>query len=209
MAKTKQGFVCPKRFPLRRVLRKWRKLNERIADEWAYCSDVPWWYNERASLSVFAGAVWGTGEFAFEEFSDEKRKVSRRSQKFGRSYAGRVDLYFNLGGKDFIAEAKICWPRCGRLNPKRQTMVEDGLALACSDIRKSKPNGQRRVGILFVTPRWKTNLRHEIDSRIDAWIEKIKAIDCDAISWVFPASARTRKAYGYLTPGTAVLIREV
>ena len=120
-----------------------------------------------------------------------------------------MDLYFNISRKDFIAEAKICWPRCGRLNPDRQQMIERELAHACGDIRKAKPDGQRRLGMLFVTPRWRTSLRHDIDRRIDAWISKITAIDCDAVSWVFPASARRTKAYDYLYPGTVVLIKEV
>jgi hypothetical protein len=209
MNKTKSGCLCRKDLPLRSVLREWQKLNERIAQEWISSKDVPWWYNERASLSVFAGAVWNSGAFSFEEFSDEKRKISKRSLKFHRAYSGRVDLYFNIRKRDFIAEAKICWPRCGRLSSGRQKMIEEGLIHACHDIRISKPNGQRRLGVLFVSPRWKTNLKHDMNDRIDQWISRICEIDCDAVAWIFPADSRKIHAYDYFYPGTAVLIKEV
>lgn len=209
MTKTKSGCWCRKGLQLRPILREWRKLNQRIARKWNYCGDVPWWYNERASLSVFAGAVWNAGHFAFEEFSDEKRRLSPRSSKFQKPYSGRVDIYFNIRRKDFIAEAKICWPRCGRLASERQKRIEDGLASACRDIRLSEPHGQCRLGILFVTPCWKTSLKREIDQRIDEWIAKVSAIDCDAISWIFPANTRTAHLGKYLFPGAAVLIKEV
>ena len=61
---------------------------DKIADDWAHSRDVPWWYNERASLSVFARAVWASGEVAFEEFFEEKRTVSRRTHKFRGPYSG-------------------------------------------------------------------------------------------------------------------------
>lgn len=208
MPKAIKGIRCKKGLPIRSVLTEWQKWNSRIASKWLN-KDVPWWYNERASLSVFVGAIWNSGHFAFEEFSDEKRSISQRTRKFHKTYSGRVDLYFNVGKRDFIAEAKICWPRCSRLSASRQAIVEDHLAYACRDIRKSNPHGQRRLGILFVAPRWKTSLRQDIDQRIDAWVAKIVDIDCDAISWVFPAKTRTLKAYGYFYPGAAVLIREV
>lgn len=208
MTKTKKGEYCKRGLPLLPVLCEWRKLNERIADEWHYW-DVPWWYNERASFSVLAGAIWNSGEFAFEEFSDEKRRSSPRSLRSHKLYNGRVDLYFNIRGKDFIAEAKICWPRCGRLNFFRQNMIENSLADACRDIRKSKPYGQRRLGMLFVAPRWRSSLKHEIDHRIDVWISRIKEIDCDAMAWTFPAGARRFQEYGYIYPGVAVFIKEV
>jgi hypothetical protein len=207
MFATKKGQRCARGLPLRRALNEWCKLNERIAKEWG--GDVPWWYNERASLSIFAGAISSSGDFAFEEFSNEKRKASPRTSKVHLSYKGRVDLYFNIQGKDFIAEAKMCWPRCGRLHPTRQKMIEKFLAHACQDIAISAPYGQRRLGMLFVAPRWKRNLKAEIDARVDAWISRISAIDCDAVSWIFPKAASAIHSYGYLYPGVAVLIKEV
>jgi hypothetical protein len=80
VTKTKKRHYCKLGLPLRTILRKWISLNERIAQDWRY-KDVPWWYNERAALSIFSGGIWNSGEFAFEEFSDEKRKISARSRR--------------------------------------------------------------------------------------------------------------------------------
>src|SRR5262245_34034370 len=49
------------------LLWEWTSVIERVVRVW-YQDDVPWWYNERASLSLFAGAIWKVGGIAFEEF---------------------------------------------------------------------------------------------------------------------------------------------
>ena len=207
MSTTKKGQRCAGGLPLRRALKEWCKLNERIVKEWG--GDVPWWYNERASLSVFAGAISRSGDFAFEEFSSEKRQASPRTSKSHLSYKGRVDLYFNIRRKSFIAEAKMCWPRCDRLHPKRQKKIEQSLDHACQDVAISAPYGQRRIGMLFVAPRWNRNPKTDIARRVDDWIDKISAIECDAVAWIFPKAATAVYSGGYLYPGVAVLIKEV
>ena len=88
-------------------------------------------------------------------------------------------------------------------------MIERRLEDACRGIRASKPNGQRRLGMLFVAPRWKTDLRHDLDRRIDAWISAVRKIDCAAIAWVFPGKTRYSKSDGYFHPGVAVFLKEV
>ena len=39
------------------VLSMWKKMMMNL-DWWDDKKDAPYWYNERASLSLFAGAVW-------------------------------------------------------------------------------------------------------------------------------------------------------
>jgi len=39
------------------IFKEWIGCISQIAHDWKSRGDVPWWYNERASLSVFAGAV--------------------------------------------------------------------------------------------------------------------------------------------------------
>lgn len=103
----------------------------------------------------------------------------------------------------------MCWPRCSRINGDSLKMIKRRLGEACADIRISKPYGQRRLGILFVVPRWKKELRHDIDSRIDAWVSNISGLDCDAAAWIFPAHTRKLRLGSTLYPGSAVLIKEV
>ena len=89
---------------LRPVLQKWVALNRTLYQNWGK-KDCPWWYNERAILSIFAGAIWRSGGLAFEEFSNLKRKKSRRRNRY-RKYAGRSDLYFQIKSKEYVVEVK-------------------------------------------------------------------------------------------------------
>lgn len=57
-------------------LNAWIKAVERYTKEF---QDNPWWYNERSSLSVLAGAAWTLKDwFAPEEFSTIKRTAASR-----------------------------------------------------------------------------------------------------------------------------------
>jgi hypothetical protein len=58
---------------LRGVVKHWINTNLRIVRDWKDLPDVPWWYNERASLSVLAGSVWKqSGGIALEELVADK-----------------------------------------------------------------------------------------------------------------------------------------
>jgi hypothetical protein len=65
-----------------------------MAKEWLNVKDVPWWYNERASLSLFAGAVWGCHGWVFEEFGIWRKIASKRGVKYT---SGRRDIEFEVG----------------------------------------------------------------------------------------------------------------
>ena len=43
---------------LRQVLWEWIAVLDRLAFEWREDPGYPWWYNERASVSTLAAAVW-------------------------------------------------------------------------------------------------------------------------------------------------------
>jgi len=179
MPKTIKGLFCPG-LPLSIIPKKWIALNKEISEEWANWKDVPWWYNERAVLSVFAGAVWKSGNHAFEEFVDQKRKVSRKSGRFSRKYQGRVDLYWTVDAHEFIAEAKQCWSGASALNSETTSRITKILSKACADIRKSKPHKQRRLEIVFVVPYVRQTCQRYIDDRVRHWVKKFNKIDCDA-----------------------------
>ena len=212
MNKTIRGVYCKPGLPLKDILEKWILLNREIAKSW-FPKDVPWWYNERAALSIFAGVVWKAGKrnYVLEEYSEEKRKLSNRGKIARRKYKGRVDFYFKTEACDFIAEAKICWPGISKGNmPDVGNQVSRGIEKACEDIKKSKPYGQRRLAFLFVCP--KTKDKKLLDERISSFVEKIKSnVECDAMAWIFPGFARTvrdrdnKKYY----PGIVLLIKAV
>ncbi|HEX8949356.1 MAG TPA: hypothetical protein VF790_10370, partial [Dissulfurispiraceae bacterium] len=70
--KTKKAVVCMQP-QLKGVLNKWVQIIENIAEDQKEGKDVPWWYTEMASLSIFAGAVWKKNKsyFAIEEMGGE------------------------------------------------------------------------------------------------------------------------------------------
>ena len=88
---------------LRGALWEWTDLVERETRTRPAIDDTVWLYNERASLSVLAGAVWRTGGTAFEEYEHEKRHGAR----------GRCDVHLALDARAFVCEAKQCWASAG------------------------------------------------------------------------------------------------
>lgn len=205
MVHTIKGFHCKPALPLSHVLKKWIVLNIEIAQAWE--KDVPWWYNERAAISIFAGAVWRSGNLAFEEFVEEKRTASQDAKK--SIYRGRVDLYLNIDKQDFMAEAKQCGSGASSKNAQSATKISENLSKACSEIRKLRPHGQRRIALVFVVPIIQKSHKEDIDDRIKNWLNKIQQIDCDALAWVFPRYARNTEWRNRLYPGVALLVKEV
>ncbi len=131
---------------LKGLLDGWTRIVERLVATWQR-EDVPWWYNERASLSVLAGAVWAAGDVAFEEFSSEKER--RRSK---RKFMGRIDVRFSYGGTNFVAEAKQSWPLIGRQARSAQTAIEDELRHAGKDVQRAPADEGQKLAIVFASP---------------------------------------------------------
>ena len=190
---------------LRPILRKWIALNRQLSVRWSSVGDAPWWYNERALISVLAGAVWQSGGYAFEEYSDTKRGKRR-------PYAGRIDLEFVIGQHEFLAEVKQCWlaataRRC------RTDFVSGFMEKAKADVRRCRPNGTKRIAIVFGVPYLAQRRKAEMDDRIE-WLvnqaTKIQAdIDADAVAWTFPLLRRPPTYQGSICPGIIVWIKEV
>ncbi|MBI4847986.1 MAG: hypothetical protein HY808_05325 [Nitrospirae bacterium] len=185
-----KGIHCKPNLPLSNILKKWVSLNTKIANIWKHRKDVPWWYNERADISIFAGAAWLSHGLVFEEFVDEKTKKPGGAQKAKRKFKGRVDLYLSIDGQDFIIEAKQCWSGASSVNVDVANRIQKVMERACEDIRKSHPHGQRRLAFVFVVPDIKVAYGKTMDQRILAWIDRIKRIDCDAMAWIFPVESR-------------------
>jgi hypothetical protein len=190
---------------LRPVLRKWIALNRQLGSRWSKDGDAPWWYNERALISVFAGAVWKSGGYAFEEFSEKKRGKKR-------PFSGRVDLAFSARQHEFLAEAKQCWlaanDRSDRIDQVRGVMEK-----AKADVRRCRPDGTRHLAIVFGAPYLARHHRAEMGNRIE-WLvgqagEIHADIEADAVAWTFPSLRRLPTDQGWIYPGIIVWIKEV
>lgn len=182
------------------ILWEWVALTERTVRSWAP-DDVPWWYNERASLSVLAGAVWRAGGTAFEEYADKKSTPGRASR------AGRVDLHMGLGARNFILEAKQTWSGAGRGNPA--TRIRRVLERAVADVRRAPSDGDKRLAAVFAVPEIPASQQDHVDDRIDAWLEALQEVEWSLIAWVFPPSVRRLRSKRGLYPGVALLLRLV
>ncbi len=116
--------------------------------------DNPWWYNERASLSVLAGAAWTLKNWhALEEFSTQKRfRTLELGVDSGSLRHGRCDLYVQSPDTSFAIEAKHTVQSIGARS--------DGFTFANRALRKawedsgdlSKWEADRRFAVTFIVP---------------------------------------------------------
>ncbi len=202
MPKTIQGTHLRQLRSLKPIFEHWIRTVNKCVDSWAADGDLPWWYGERASLSLFAGAIWQSNGLVFEEYASSKRAPTRKA------YRVRSDLYFEFGGSSFIAEAKPAWSRSkpGRFDPSAH--LQDRLNLACRDIRRCIGGQGRRLGIVFTDIAIPRRYADQVESLIDRWISAIKTVDYSACAWVFPKLTRDIGKLS-ISAGGAVFVREV
>jgi hypothetical protein len=183
-------------------LREWINVNRWLGRRWQLNGDAPWWYNERALVSTFAGAVWLSGGYAFEEYSETKRGKSKRG------FTGRVDLEFSVGPHEFKAEAKQCWP-AGTAKRDQTDYITGFMDQARQDVRRCPPGGMRRLAIVFGVPYLARRLRSEMPERISWLVDQAMQVEADAVAWTFPDLRRVPTIGGWTYPGIIVWIKEV
>jgi len=192
------------------VLKKWCHLMETRWPDWVN-NDAPWWYNERASLSVFAGAVWQSNGLAFEEHSARKG-VGRHD------HAGRSDIWFRVGTTAFAGEAKQCWTKVFHTQKAVQRVIDhlesakqDAHSVASSAIPSK---GAMRIGLVFAAVQVPKRRASESETMIENFLRLLRLqreLHGSAIAWSFPASRRRLRDdyYGYYYPGCVLVIRRL
>ena len=140
---TKVEWVSP-------ILKHWISINKEYVKQYDF-KDCLHWYNERANISAFAGAVWKSGGFALEEYSTKKGTEENRAN-------GRVDLYFSNDNDQAIVEAKMEWLYFGkrtRLDFKEK--IDRVVEKAKSDIINSLHANpyDLGLGLSFICTYWK------------------------------------------------------
>jgi len=202
--KTISGFHAGPLPMLRHSLKKWVEAQEQCAKEWEW-KDAPWWYNERASISTLAGAVWSAGGIAFEEFSTHKTLRQLRKNAARTHGHGRCDLYIYSGGYHFMIEAKFCWvtPR-----GKAKSILNESMKAATKDAKLNTDDGLK-VAAVFAALRIPKSKKDESEESIQNFIKLLEGFGRCAIAWVFPnrarfLSLRTSRSY---YPGAAVILR--
>ncbi len=204
MEKLLRGVSVPRLPVLGELLWEWAGVIERTTRFWTDEDDSAWLYNERASLSVLAGAVWRIGGIAFEEYSHDKHRPRESKGK----PSGRCDIYFQLGSREFIAEVKQCWPSLGRRGTPQQT-VGAKLELARHDALRLKRYTYERLAITFVAPYLSKGEEATLDARLSNWLRAVRRIPHDCLAWCFPLQGRKKCFKGYIYPGIALLVSKV
>lgn len=161
----------------------WKKKDE----VWAPASkapDIPWWYNERASVSHFAGAIWKNKGWVTEEFVVQRSDRAKTSEEGGKR-RGRCDISFEVEKLKVIAEAKQAWPPITR--PRcYAAAVRNKLMDAAKEIRELDPDdGYERYAIVFASPYVTSDA--DTKTKVNNFIEAIRTIEgAHAVAWAFP-----------------------
>ena len=190
---------------LRPMLKQWQEIIE-WWDAKNTEHDASWWYNERASISQLAGAVWRCDGWAFEEFGTEKISAPN----------GRCDIAFGFGRRNFWGEAKQCWPALSQENYQAKEMVEKHLRWARDEVLEGITGGYTGLAITFVSSKIAPSTADNIgiDAVIKDLVRQLRAIQNVTLAWTFPVSKRNLKSElgkykGYYFPGAVVAILPV
>lgn len=130
------------------ILNQWLKVNvEYIAENEGGVTH--YWFNERANLSAFAGAIWRSGGLVCEEFVAPKGNNGK---------LGRIDMQFSYCEKTILVEAKHGWlylPQKSQKNFKAE--IETIMATAEKDIIHTLKADEKKatgLALTFLTPYW-------------------------------------------------------
>lgn len=183
---------------LSQVLGKWVDLMEWWVN--ADPHDAPWWYGERSSLSLFAGAVWQCDGWAIEEYATSKG--SKR-----KPWNGRGDIMFGVDKHEYVAEAKQYWSAMGLHAGNQGIRVKKCLDEARADARGVPAYGAQRLAILFAVPYIPVSQRQNLGERMQTWLAQTATRQGMACAWTFPKAARSLGGtHGYIYPGVLLLV---
>jgi hypothetical protein len=201
--------------PLRPVLKAWVEAVLRYCRIQGF-EDAPWYFNERANISLLAGAAWTLKNWAaLEEFSTKKR--GRQEDQKDRN--GRCDLYLCSRNHHFAFEAKLAWQTIGGADDR--SGVHRELKRAWDDAGELDiEEGDSRIAATFVVPRLtKVNAMlpvAEVRQIVEDWIES-RPFDFkgrrmsptpDALAYVFPGKFEgfVGARNGHLFPGVVLAL---
>lgn len=124
--------------------------------------DRPYFYNERATLSLLAGGIWQSyrSNLVLEEYC---------SPKIGEigTYRGRFDMWFKAAGQSCTCEAKQLWFNLkGFTDEDADPLIsvlrgEADAALSCVQEHMEAWRIDRALGIVFVVPGMRWRDRHK------------------------------------------------
>lgn len=212
------GFEkCEQTNLLALTLENWIKLVKRYSGFLE--EDATYWYNERATLSTFAAAVWQDQKCcALEEYANKKSSKSRTAKN------GRCDLYMLLNETSYACEAKQAWQKViagGDGNLETTLEVVKNANDATREI--SADEADVRLSLTFCIPYFRekelqqhSNLEETITSNVKSFCNELEHLIknnqylCDGIAYIFPEQSRLLQTDdGIYYPGVILLIKKI
>lgn len=137
--------------------------------------DLPHFYNERATLSIFAAACWHVGLIGLEEH------VTTKGQGPAERH-GRCDFWASSAETSWSFEAKQCFPARGT----RNSTFYGVLGEAAQAARENNGPGLH-VGLTFFTPSVPNGTsRGDVKHLLDRMRSVASQRGCHGSAWWFP-----------------------
>lgn len=211
------GFSGSEKAEFELLLGKWIGLVNRYSELHSDTGDACYWYNERATISVFAAAAWQLdGWCALEEYSNEKQN------KDGTSSSGRCDLYLLGNNASYACEAKQAWQPIGKRVKNPNKYLLKMLKNAANDAKSlSKGEADKRLALSFCVPSFPLSEIKNKGNQLDAttiildWLKELDKVKVSskvvACAYTFPSSAKVISPTNgnRIYPGVVLLISEV
>lgn len=178
---------------LRLALEHWVDLML-VGDDWPK-NDAPWWYNERASVSQLAGAIWRCRPRFKPAWVLEEYAVTRLGTRGAKETQGRCDLMLELGKQRVVAEAKQIWFSAVK-SGDCASVLQENLANAKAQVVTAPDHDRayKRYALAFVVPFVRKELNddpHKLQARLQKVISSAKrAAPRASMAWAFPARRR-------------------
>jgi hypothetical protein len=174
---------------LRPALKGWGEaIKEYCASLSGDDQDAPYYYNERANISLLAAGAWKAG-IALEEYPTSKK---RKDDEVSRG-SPRCDLFILAAKKyEFQIEAKQGWMPAHLKAEAHQRRVERLFTAACKAAAENTES-RARVGCVFFTPWWRTESKYKKDPSTHIAHEIKRYLEhgtVDAWAWCFPTTTR-------------------
>jgi hypothetical protein len=165
-----------------------------------YCArsdgkDAPYYYNERANISLLAMGAWNAGAIALEEYPAKKK--SKHEDPESNHAMGRCDLAIRLKGKqEFQIEAKHVWMR-GHYNDKTiGSRIKSGFVSAFKDANRDT-EATARLGCVFFPVSFQTTAFPKYSESARALIAteilRYTRHEAHVWAWCFPKQVRMLK----------------
>ena len=178
----------------KKLLYQWVKLTDKYCLEFEG-NDAPYYYNERANISVLSGAAWTIGWLSLEEFQHQKKAKKKRS--------GRADLYVSSVEQEYYIEAKF---KSASLQSSKgiSEIAKETIALAIPDSRATRrgADGGTAVALAFIPVYLPVSQEEKLEECISKAVKEMLGAGFHALAWTFPLQMRNpKKDDKYISPG--------